>query len=254
MVVYLDLVILLNVLVDTCLILGTNRLSGYPPGWLRSCLAGILGGCYAGMCVLPGFGFLAGIFWRLVFLWLMALCAFGLGKGTLRRGVLLVFLSFCLSGIGILGSGTGFWSLLGEAGLLLGLCFLGFGSHVGQKFIPVEIRLGDRQVRVNALHDTGNNLRDPVSGEGVLVLGAGAAWDLMGLSGQELRDPVQTLLTRGGSGLRLIPYAAVGKDKGMLLAARCGHVRIGGRTRSAIVAFAPQELGKEYQALIGGMS
>ena len=46
--VYLDLVILLNFLVDYLLLLGTNRISGFPltPG--RTALAAVLGGIYFG--------------------------------------------------------------------------------------------------------------------------------------------------------------------------------------------------------------
>ena len=48
MVLYVDLVVLLNFLVDLLLILGTNRLAGYPPGLKRAVPAALLGGAYAG--------------------------------------------------------------------------------------------------------------------------------------------------------------------------------------------------------------
>ena len=50
MVLYVDLVVLLNFLVDLLLILGTNRLAGYPPGLKRAVPAALLGGAYAGGC------------------------------------------------------------------------------------------------------------------------------------------------------------------------------------------------------------
>ncbi len=40
---------------------------------------------------------------------------------------------------------------------------------------------------------------------------------------------------------------------GLLLAMRFPNVRIGGRSRTALVAFAPQSFGSEYQALAGGI-
>ena len=93
MVIYADVVMLLNFAVDFLLLLGTNRLTGYPPTLKRLSLAATLGGLYGGMCILPGFAFLGNTAWRLVFLGLMALIAFGCNESALRRGVLFVFLS-----------------------------------------------------------------------------------------------------------------------------------------------------------------
>ena len=58
-VVYLDRVLLLNLLVDYLLLLTTARLAGIPlrRGRLALCAAG--GALYAGAVFLPGWGFLA---------------------------------------------------------------------------------------------------------------------------------------------------------------------------------------------------
>ena len=55
-------------------------------------------------------------------------------------------------------------------------------------------------------------------------------------------------------GARLVPYRAVGKSGGMLLLMRLEEVRLGGRTVSPMVAFAPERIGEQgiYQALAGG--
>lgn len=58
MVVYLDGVMGLNFLVDWLLLLGVNRMSGFPPGVGRTAAAAAMGGGYAGMCMVPGFAFL----------------------------------------------------------------------------------------------------------------------------------------------------------------------------------------------------
>ena len=71
--VYLDLVMGLNFLVDLLLLLGTNRLSGFPAGWKRTVPAAALGAMYSGGCCLPGFYFLGNTFWRLVCLGLIRL-------------------------------------------------------------------------------------------------------------------------------------------------------------------------------------
>ena len=77
MAVYLDLVILLNFLVDFLLLLGTNRLSGFPSAPGRCALAAAFGRIYAGVCLLPGLRFLGNLLWRSVTMCLMAWIAFG---------------------------------------------------------------------------------------------------------------------------------------------------------------------------------
>lgn len=253
--VYLDVVVLLNFLVDLLLLLGANRLAGYPPGVKRAVLAAAVGGVYGGACLLPGFSFLGNLFWRLVSLGLMGLLAFGWNAGTLRRTVLFVLLSMALGGIAMgLGHG-GAPALLGAAVGMLLLCAVGFREGAGgNSLVEVELRYGDKKVRLLALRDTGNTLRDPVTGQQVLVAGAGAAHTLLGLTAEQLRHPVETLSQRPLPGLRLIPYSTVGRSGGMLLGIRLPEVKIGNSRRAAIVAFAPEGLDgkKPYQALTGG--
>lgn len=249
---YIDLVILLNFLVDFFLLLAVNRLSGYPPGYGRCFLSATLGGIYGGICLLPGMGFLAGILWRMVFLGLMAWLAFGWQSSTLHRGVLFYLLSMALGGVAMGMSRGGTLSVIGSALGVLLLAFLSFyTSGRGQKYVTVELRYGDKQVRLTALRDTGNSLRDPLTGQSVLVVGAKIAEELTGLTREQLREPARSVTAIPG--LRLIPYRAVGQTSGMLLAMRLQEVTIGKWKGSSLVAFAPEGLEEEaYQALTGG--
>lgn len=252
--VYIDLLMLLNFLVDLLLILGTNRLSGYGLGIKRAIPAAILGGIYAGACVLPGFGFLGNLLWRLVSLALMSAVGFGFSQSGLRRGVLFVFLSMALGGIALgLGKG-GFWALVLSAGGVCFLCLVGFRGRAGQQhYIPIQIHHNGRCISLTALEDTGNTLRDPVSGRSVLVVDAAIAEKLLPLSREQLAHPVETMATVTMPGLRLIPYRAVGKSAGLLLGIRADRVEVDGKEREYIIAFAPQNLGHgQYQALAGG--
>lgn len=254
--IYLDLVVMLNFLVDFLLILGTNRLAGFAPGVKRAALAAAVGSIYAAGCVMPGFSFLGNGFWRLVSLMLMSLVAFGWSSGGLRRGILFVFLSMALGGIALgLGNG-GFWAIVMAALGVALLCLVGFAGHPGQqKYVPVSISHGNQKIHLTALLDTGNTLRDPVSGVPVLVVDALAAEKLLGLTALELMHPVETLATRANAGLRLIPYHAVGQSGGLMLGMRVDELEVNGRKEKMIVAFAPQKIGqgKPYQALAGGI-
>ena len=253
--VYLDLVIILNFLVDFLLLLGTNRLSGFPLGVKRASLAAALGGAYSGACMLPGFRFLGNTLWRLVSLGLIGSIAFGWNRSAVKRSGVFILLAMALGGIAMsVGRGDFLTLVLAAAGVWL-LCRLAFGDGVGDReYVPLQLTYGGKTASLIALRDSGNTLRDPITGEQVLVIAADVAAKLTGLTEAQLRSPLETLARRPVPGLRLIPYRAVGQSGGMLLALRFDDVKIGSRRQSAIVAFAPEGLGREgmYQALTGG--
>lgn len=255
MAVYLDLILLLNFLVDFLLLLGTNRLTGFPTGYGRVTAAAALGSVYGGMCLMKGFAFLGGSLWRLVFLGLIGAVAFGMNTSALSRTGIFVLLNMSMGGLALAFGRGDFWVLLLSGCLVLLLCRLGFGKRAGgREYLPITITDGGRSATVVALRDTGNTLRDPITGEQVMILSAEAAQKLTGLSMQQLNCPMETMLTNPGKGFRLVPYSALGQPGGMLLAKRYQNVKIDGRQTSRIVAFAPQQIGRGevYQALTGG--
>ena len=253
--VYLDLVGLLNFLVDFLLILATNRLSGFPPGIYRAGSAALVGGLYGAFCLVPGFSFLGSTFWRLVSLSIMSVLAFGWNPTAFRRAVVFIVLSMALGGIAMGVNRKNFGMLLLCALGLWMLCAAGFGGQAGSRsYVPVEFSVGERKLTVLALWDTGNLLKDPVTGEQVLVADPMVANQLLGLSREDLAHPVQTMASGKKPGLRLIPYTAVGSS-GLLLACRFRGVKIGNTIRDPLVAFAAAEMDTAgmYRMLAGGV-
>ena len=255
MTVYIDLVVLLNFLVDFLLLLGTNRLCGYPPGYRRSAIAGVIGGIYGGLCLHPGFAFLANIFWLILSFLLICIIAFGWGLSALRRGVVFLLLSMALGGIAIgLGEANAV-SLIIAAACVCGMCIIGFQLKPGTgAYVPIELIYRGKRIRFYALYDTGNTLRDPITGATVLVVGSNIATDLVGFTKEQLAHPVKTIEQTQMPGLRLLPYRSIGNSDGLLLALRLQDVTIGKWHGSSLVAFAPVELSADgtYQALTGG--
>ena len=253
--VFLDLVMLLNFLVDFLLLLGTNRLSGFPAAVGRCALAAAFGSLYAAGCLLPGFRFLGNLLWRCVSLCLMALIAFGLSRDAVKRGGVFLLLSLSLGGMALCFSRQNFGALaLGAAGIWL-LCRISFGDGpVGREYVPVTLTHRGKTVRFTALRDTGNTLRDPITGEPVLVVSSQIGRQLTGLTEAQLAAPLETLASRRMPGLRLVPYRAVGTAGGLMLAMRFPDAAIGSRKQSILVGFAPEGLGQTgmYQALTGG--
>lgn len=255
MTVYLDLMVLLNFLVDGLLLMGANRLTGYPVGWRRCSLAALLGGAYAGVCLLPGFRFLGNLIWRTAALVAMAVIAYGWSFSALRRGTIFVLLSMALGGLAMGLGGGGFFTLvLAAAGVMI-LCTVGIRSPIGMaKYQPVELHWRGKSIQLTALVDTGNTLRDPITGGSVLVVGMDVGRRL-GISRELICDPVTMLTKEPFPGARLVPYRAVGKPGGMLLLLRFDEVRLNGQSISPMVAFSPEEIGRTegYQALAGGI-
>jgi stage II sporulation protein GA (sporulation sigma-E factor processing peptidase) len=252
---YLYLVMLLNFLVNLLLLLAVNRLSGWPCNTARCLGAASVGGLYGGACMLRQLGFLSGMLWHLCALGIIGLIAFGFSLHGFRHCALFTVFSLAMEGVALGMGSRGSSSLLVGAVAVLGLCFLGFRGGMGQQeLVEVELTKGEKHTAMLALRDTGNTLRDPVTGQSVLIADHRSAAALLGLTRQQLRSPVETVASGVVPGLRLIPYHTVGSSGGMLVAIRLERVRIGKWKGSSLVAFAPEGLGGTYRALTGGMA
>lgn len=281
-VIYADTLFLLNALVDYLLLLASARLAGEPLARLRFLLGAVLGGLYAVALFLPGLSFLDRPPCRLAAAVLMVLTAFWSSRRLLRQVVIFLALSCAFGGgvlaIGLLGgrgltlNGGVLYSgmdlkivLLSAAGCygMLTLAFSRLGRHTGPsgELRPVRLTLGERQITLTALVDTGNTLTDPATGRPVLVAEADCVEELLppGVrpSPGDLLDPAGTLARMEEPWrrrFRLLPYRAVGVDRGMLLAVRLDRVLVDGEDRGPMLAAlspTPVSDGGGYRALLG---
>ena len=238
------LVLVLTVTVHYLLLLSAATMCANSSHLPRLLLAAGVGGVYALICMLPGCSFLGGTIWRMASLTMIGFLAFGIFE-------MRCFSAFCLLSLVL----DGVLSDMGGKVLLLCVCLLLLMWLVGGKIglVPVELQYNGRKIRMKALRDTGNLLRDPITDSPVLVIGAEAAQRLTGLTPEQLKCPLESIGIIPG--LRLIPYQAVGTS-GFLLALKLERVRIGLWQGSRVVAFAPEGLGGNgrYEALAGGMA
>jgi len=254
--VYLDVMILLNFAVDFLLLIGVNRLTGHPCDAKRCLCGAAVGGLYAGLCLIPGYAFLARWYVCLICVFFMTLIAFGYQKSAIRRGTLFFLLSMSLGGIALCMEQKSFVALIVAAGGLYIICRFGFRDRLGTgRLVKVKLTCKGNNYHLIALIDTGNSLVDPISGTQVLVVGPKLAGDILMLTGAQLKDPVQTMQTASIPGLRLIPYRTVGQGDGLMLGIRMDSVEIDGKKTGNVVAFSPVDFGKgeAYQALAGGI-
>lgn len=249
------IVMLLVFVVNFLLAIGTRKYCGSGVCILRCILAAVAGAVHAVACLIPGWGFLGHGVWYVISILMISWIAFGIRNGVIVQYAVFFMLRLAVGGLSRIG-GT---DVLSVTAGIVGLCFvliLGFlRITAANRLVQVELKYGKRVVQILALRDTGNTLRDPVTGEPVLVVDAKAAQALTGLPKELLADPVEALRRQALPGLRLIPYRCVNSSGAMLLGLRISHVKIGAICGSRIVAFAPVcfETEEGYQALTGGM-
>lgn len=240
---YIKLALLLNFLVNFMLLMAANRMTAAGQSLLRLLPGCLVGSVYGALCLIPSLGFLEHRLWYLISLCLISLTAFGMQSLSLRTGGLFCLLRLALDTLA--GGSLELWDIVWVGALWA------VGHWIFRKnTVPVELCYGDRRVRLLALRDTGNSLRDPVTGKAVLVVGADVAGQLTGLTRQQLLTPVETMGALPG--LRLIPYSTVDRSAGLMLAVSVKNAKIGAKKGGWLVAMAPQELEGNYQGLIGG--
>ena len=190
--VYIDLYFLVNASMDLLCLLITARLMHRQVKTRRLLLSATLGGLYASAALLLGFGGFAGLLLDLLAALLLVAVAFS----TYRMRVLRLFWMtavYVLTSMTMGGIMTALYTLLNRLELpfevlqgdapsafVLGLLAIVSGiaaSRSGRlmglsqktKSVTVEATLLGQRVTLHAMVDTGNLLRDPISGRGVIV-------------------------------------------------------------------------------------
>lgn len=273
-VVYIDELLLTNFLIDYILFLLTAKLTGTPLKRLRAVLAALLGAAYAAAAFLSGLSFLLHIVVKTTVGVLMTLIAFGGGERFLRLCLVHFAVSAAFAGAVLAAS------MLRGGGAVLGpgpvdtltlavafavcyavfkLVFQGLARrHVERQLTEISLKLGNRRAEFTALIDTGNALRDPLTGRPVTVCSLEAVSPLFDAATvrlmRETPDPVAALekLRGAPTAFRLVPYSAVGTGRGLLLAFQPEAVKRDGKpVKNGLVAISPTGFsgGNGYAAL-----
>lgn len=268
-VVYLDAVFLLELLSDGAALWITAVLCGGSYSVTRLVTAAAVGGTYGVLCRIPGLAFLR---WWPISLALpvgMVCLALPRRRGLWRRTALFLLLSNTLAGaITALSEGGRplrwgtFFLAAGGCYGALSLAFRGSAGHAAAgELSRLQLMRGKRRASVTALVDTGHTLTDPVTGEGVITVFWEAVADLWT---KEERKALARLAGQGAAlclqqlppgQFRLLPYRAVGVERGLLLCLRTDSVLVNGRDIGArVVALSPTPVsdGGGYAALWNG--
>lgn len=275
---YIDLIFLLNALADGTALWATGRLAGRVPRTRRLLPAAGLGGVYGVLCALPPLAALGGLFGQLLAALGLVAVAFGCRRGYPR--LTLLFYAFSCAMGGALLAGL---RLLRDSGgldalktlnwnvflLVGGVTYLavsvplrgGARQAVEGRLLPVKLTFRGRTARFAALLDTGHTLADPVLGTQALTVwweALDSLWsreERQALARLEQDGPAAVLAQLPPGRFRLLPYQAVGVERGLLLCFTAEGAVVDGETLDRLtVALSPGALTEAggYAALWGG--
>ena len=273
MVVYLDLLFMVNALMDGATLLAAARLGGVRVQKGRLIFASALGGGYAVLgAVFPG---LTAFPLRLLAGLGLCAAAFGGERCFMRLCALYGVVAAAFAGLAAALSAAGGRRLLLPSGyyfavplrvLVLaaavgyavsGVLLRGDARHgaLNHELETLTIRLGTNRLSVRVLHDTGNELTEPVSGRPVAVLERKTAERLLGcpLPCGSASAQLAALPHGIAAHCGLLPFHAVGTDGGLLLYFRPDSVqRADGTALDCVCAVGPEQLGQGvYEGLLG---
>jgi len=289
--VYVDAVVLANSLVNALLLWAAARLAGVRFRPWRLALAALVGGAYSLALYVPGGEVVCGLWGKLAVSVIMVLVAFlpATAAGLLKLTACLYCVAFTFAGCAFAvasfvrapapaGVGPFYveldsWRLalaLGAGAAVVAVAWRVVGPRLwpGLLYVGLEISLGGRTARLVGLVDSGNRLRDPLTGAPVIIVEYEAMSHLVPA---ELRaafegpgsDPVGYVGRAAQPGspwasrLRVLPYRSIGKKDGMMVGLRPDGVALAGAGgpdcgRAAVIGIYPRPLGSDarYQALV----
>jgi stage II sporulation protein GA (sporulation sigma-E factor processing peptidase) len=271
-VVYVDVVVLINTAANYIIMLLTGIICDERVSRLKMLAAAFLGGVYSACAIVPKWGFLELFPVKIAVSVVMLLIVFGGKKRLLKTALVFYGVSAALGGMVYAASLRGGVYTPVGLGLMAGIFLLAYivisaAFRRAAKKKPggtrkVEVRYGGKTAQFTALVDTGNSLKDPVTGQEAIIMGAE---DIACILPAEIKravlsrpaaDAMEIIgRTEAGTRFRLLPYSAVGVSGGLLLAFRPEELYIDGEKKSGVlIAISPNRVsdGAGYSALIGG--
>ncbi len=192
MVVYADILVILNIAVDFLLISATSFILRFKPKLGRKILASVIGGFFSLYIFLPELNLFLNILFKLAVCILMSLSAFGFGstKRFLKANLLLltvtlgyggimtaIYSSFRPKGMAVINSVVYFnispMLLLGFSVffyLAFSVLLSIFSKHGAMSSeCDITLRAGNKTANIKGILDTGNSLRDSFGNNEIII-------------------------------------------------------------------------------------
>ena len=290
MTVYLDIVLLENLCMNYIILFATGYIMKLKMKQLRLVLSAMLGGIYAVIAYIEILPIYSSFAMKILLSVLMVHIAYNSKniKNLLKQLVVFYLTSFAFGGaafallyfvrpqdilirngvyvgtypikIALLGGIVGF--------IITYIAFKVVKTKLHKKDIiyNIEIHIKEKTLKLKAMLDTGNMLKDPISGMPVIVV---EKQELYSILPKKLLDNIDKLIGGEAENLleqveekeiftrfRMIPFSSVGKQNGIMLGFKSDQVVIEKEDEThmknnVIIGIFNQNLGKNYSALIG---
>jgi sigma-E processing peptidase SpoIIGA len=255
-VLYIDSLFLFEFAADLTMLWASGKLCGKNRKKLRLAAAALIGASYSVAAVFAQFVTAMPI--KLCISALMLLTAYGRERGLWRLAGAYFAMNALFAGLTLaLGIHT-VRALLLSLAFSAGVCAIPFRFAGRRERAELVIRSQYGEVSLTAFIDSGNKLREPISGGHVIIAGKERLVPLLPPQAQNvLRSAgdrgAADMLPELGAGYRLVPYRTVDGKGGLLLAFRPGGVYIDGKKKEGIwAAMSPAEISMcGCDALIG---
>ncbi len=287
MTIYLDIVLIENILMNYIILFATGVIYKARTRVRNLLLSSLIGGVYAILSFTTGMKIYASIFLKIILSIAMVYIAFRPEKiKTLFKLLMLFYLvSFAFGGTAFAllyfikpqdiliknGVLTGTYPIkIAFLGAMIGFIILqlatkGIKNKLSKKdmFCDIEIQLEDKKLATKAMIDTGNLLKEPITGLPVIVI---ETEELKGILPENIIENTENIISGNLKGIedkyilrfRMIPFTSLGKQNGLLLGMKADKVIIKKEENSQIIKNAmigmynkPLTKSKQYHALIG---
>ncbi len=286
--VYLDIIFLENLCINCIILLATALINKNTISIIRILLSSFIGSIYAVVVYLS----IAKVFSNIILKILLSVCMVHIAynpkniKALLKELVLFYLTSFTFGGVAfallyfvkpqeiLIKNGV----LIGTypikivlTGVIVGfiimtIAFKNFKKRLSKKdmFCKVTIKLKDKMKTIIAMIDTGNLLREPLSGCPVVVV---EKQELLDIVPEEILNNLEKIiygdynnvtLEEYASKFRVIPFTSLGKENGLLLGLKVDDLYVEydeqeNNIEGAIVGIYNKKLStsNSYNALIG---
>ncbi len=286
MTIYIDLVLLENIIMNYIIILASAILSKNRISLIRAFISSIIGSLYAVLNYLMDLNIISNIIFKIVVSILMILIVFKYNRFKLLIKQLIMFylVSFTFGGTAFML----LFFLKPSSVILNGNHFVGtypikitiMGGIVGFVIITIVsifiknkyfisicdiyIFYNNKEIKVKSLVDSGNLLKDPISKMDVIIV---EKHSLLNLFDEELINSVDKMLKgclltdinnrKEQYNFRVIPFSSLGKENGMLIGFKPDYVKICGEEENyradIIIGIYNGKLSKtnKYTSLVG---
>lgn len=285
MTVYLDIILLENICMNYIILLATGIINKCKISHFRIMISSLLGAIYAIITYLNIFEAYSNLIFKMILSIVMIYIAY-LAKNVkkLFKELIIFYLtSFAFGGISfallyminpsqvkvkngvfvgtyplkvvLLGGIVGFLTII--------IAFKSYKGRMNKKdiYYDIKIKLGDKEVETKAIIDTGNFLKEPITGFPVVVVERSLMYSIIPkcilnnideiLSGNlDKMSEHEEYISR----IRVIPYSSLGNKNGMLLGIKADQIIIENKiVNNIILGIYKESLTKmgEYRALVG---